>query len=765
MGFASRVSWVVLALGATGSMACGDEPAVAPDDDGGEGGAGARSAAGAAGEGGAGAPVARELDDYYPVPAASGVAPTPPMGWNSWNQFHCGVSADLVMEIADAMVDSGMRDAGYEYVNIDDCWLDALRASDGRLQPAADFYSDGGDLLVSRVVVRSCAGAGGAGGAGTPEPGRGGAPAHTAGGGAGGAGGAGTPATSRGGAPGDTAGGGADPGGTTGVDGEDCEVTVYEANALDPTNGTETATGWSLRPGARVTVDHLFSGGPTEVTVTATGSLGERAWPELRLRVGDVQVGEALAADDDPRDHRFSFDAPAGTHVIEVRAASGNDGMAPIADHVHALGLKLGLYADRGRETCGHRAGSGGHEPLDASTFAAWGIDYLKYDNCAADEATIEQDYRRMGEALAPGTVYSLCAWKFYEWGVGLGHLWRTTSDIEARWESILGNARVNYPFAPYAGPNGWNDPDMLEVGVGGGMTHAEQQAHFALWAMMAAPLIAGNDLRSMSEGTLAILTNPEVIAVNQDALGLQGVPVRFEMDGLEPSHSVWSKPLNESGARAVLLLNASTTTAELGFELAEVGLGEGRAEVRDLIARTDLAPIDATFRASVPGHEAVMLKVVGNEPPVPRGTAHLSDLIPIRAFGALGPVERDTNNGNSASGDGGPIRLDGEEFGRGIGLAAPAQLIYRLGRRCSRFTATAGIDDYTNGRGSAVIQVRGDGEPLFESEVLTGTSAPVGIDVEVSGLHRLELRVTNAADGSAYDRVSFGDAILTCDE
>jgi len=240
---------------------------------------------------------------------------------------------------------------------------------------------------------------------------------------------------------------------------------------------------------------------------------------------------------------------------------------------------------------------------------------------------------------------------------------------------------------------------------------------------------------------------------------------VRFEMDGLEPSHSVWSKPLNESGARAVLLLNASATPAELGFELAEVGLGEGRAEVRDLIARADLEPIDATFRASVPAHEAVMLKVLGNEPLVPRGTVHLSDLTPIRAFGALGPVERDTNNGNSAAGDGGPIRLGGEEFERGIGLAAPAQVIYRLGRRCSRFTTTAGIDDFTDGRGSVVIQLRGDGEPLFESEVLTGTSAPTRIDVEVSGLHRLELRVTNASDGSGYDRVSFGDAILACDD
>jgi alpha-galactosidase len=141
----------------------------------------------------------------------------------------------------------------------------------------------------------------------------------------------------------------------------------------------------------------------------------------------------------------------------------------------------------------------------------------------------------------------------------------------------------------------------MLEVGVGGGMTHAEQQAHFALWAMMAAPLIAGNDLRSMSEGTLAILTNPEVIAVNQDALGLQGVPVRFEMDGLEPSHSVWSKPLNESGARAVLLLNASTTTAELGFESpsrARRGASGGARPHRSHGPRAD----DATFRASVPG-------------------------------------------------------------------------------------------------------------------------------------------------------------------
>ncbi|HOU94381.1 MAG TPA: hypothetical protein PLU22_25190, partial [Polyangiaceae bacterium] len=166
MRILSRMPLVAMALGGACSLACRDEPEVARADDGGEGGAGARGDAGDAGEGGAEAPVEREIDDYYPVPAAAGVAPTPPMGWNSWNQFHCNVSADLIMEIADAMVDSGMRDAGYEYVNIDDCWLDTLRASDGRLQPAADFYSGGGDLVVSRLVVRSCAGAGGAGGAG-----------------------------------------------------------------------------------------------------------------------------------------------------------------------------------------------------------------------------------------------------------------------------------------------------------------------------------------------------------------------------------------------------------------------------------------------------------------------------------------------------------------------------------------------------------------------------------------------------------------------
>ncbi|CAF1045853.1 unnamed protein product [Adineta ricciae] len=208
-------------------------------------------------------------------------------------------------------------------------------------------------------------------------------------------------------------------------------------------------------------------------------------------------------------------------------------GIPALADYVHSKKLKFGLYSDAGFKTCGGRPASLGYEKKDANTYAHWQVDYLKYDNCNTDGTIPEVRYPVMRDALnASGRpiFFSMCEWgvdKPALWAAKVGNSWRTTGDISDRWESMLGNIDINNEFADFAGPGGWNDPDMLEVG-NGGMTDAEYVTHFSLWAISKAPLLIGCDVTKMSAATLSTLTNPEVIAVNQDPLGVQGKKVAF---------------------------------------------------------------------------------------------------------------------------------------------------------------------------------------------------------------------------------------------
>ena len=207
--------------------------------------------------------------------------------------------------------------------------------------------------------------------------------------------------------------------------------------------------------------------------------------------------------------------------------------MKALADYVHARGLKLGIYSSPGPRSCAYYEGSFGHEEADARTFAEWGIDYLKYDWCSA-RAIYREDqmravFQKMADALrATGRniVYSLCQYGLadvWSWGSAAGgNLWRTTGDIADDWRAMSWIGFGQNELAPFAGPGHWNDPDMLEVG-NGGMSANEYRTHMSLWALLAAPLLAGNDLRSASAETLAILTHPEVIAIDQDSLGRQG--------------------------------------------------------------------------------------------------------------------------------------------------------------------------------------------------------------------------------------------------
>jgi alpha-galactosidase len=287
--------------------------------------------------------------------------------------------------------------------------------------------------------------------------------------------------------------------------------------------------------------------------------------------------------------------------------------MKALADYVHSKGLKLGIYSSPGPKTCAGYTGSYLHEAQDARTYAAWGIDYLKYDWCSASMVyrpdQMEQAYELMAEALrATGRpiVYSLCQYgdeHVERWGALVGgNLWRTTGDIADHYDSMARNGFSQNGLEMYAGPGHWNDPDMLEIG-NGGMTPAEYETHMSLWAILAAPLIAGNDLTKMTPATLKILTNREVIAVDQDKLGEQGRRV-WKQGDLE----IWTRPL-AGGAVAVGLFNRGTAPAPMTVSWASLGIRSGDPVVRDLWAHTTLhAP--GRFTATVAGHGVVLLRV-----------------------------------------------------------------------------------------------------------------------------------------------------------
>src|SRR5207245_124793 len=244
----------------------------------------------------------------------------------------------------------------------------------------------------------------------------------------------------------------------------------------------------------------------------------------------------------------------AGTLVADSTRLS--HGSKALADYVHARGLGFGIYTDAGTNTCQRRPGTYGHEEQDARTFAAWGVDYVKEDWCHAEGLDAPTQYAKFRDALAKAgrpIVFSICEWGSNEpwaWAPPIGNLWRTTGDIRDKWSSMPSLLDLSSQHASVARPGAWNDPDMLEVG-NGGMTDGEYRAHFSLWAIMAAPLMAGNDVRAMSPATRDILTNAEVISVDQDSLGVQGMLVR---EG-PPELQAWAKPLKD-GARAVALLD-----------------------------------------------------------------------------------------------------------------------------------------------------------------------------------------------------------------
>lgn len=300
-------------------------------------------------------------------------------------------------------------------------------------------------------------------------------------------------------------------------------------------------------------------------------------------------------------------------------------GIKYLADYVHSKGLKFGIYSCAGTKTCAGRPGGFGHEYQDARTYASYGVDYLKYDWCNTTTQDARSSYTNVRDALYKAgrpIVFSLCEWganKPWEWAGEVGHLWRTTGDISDSWNSMISIFNQQKDLARYAGPGHWNDPDMLEVG-NGRMTTEEYKTHFSLWCMLAAPLLAGNDLQTMTQETKTILLNKEIIDLDQDTLGRQATCYRDNI-----GYQIWIKPL-VNNEKAVCLLNTSDEKKSVLVDfalLAQVntgrrGSGRGAAplnivnfRVRDLWEHKDIVLKETSMYVELLPHSVKVYRYI----------------------------------------------------------------------------------------------------------------------------------------------------------
>jgi alpha-galactosidase len=352
-----------------------------------------------------------------------------------------------------------------------------------------------------------------------------------------------------------------------------------------------------------------------------TPPMGWNSWNHFGEDVneGDVRAAADAMVASGMRDAGYVYVNIDGTWQ-GGRDAEGNlvpnrkfSDMKALADYVHSLGLKIGIYSSPGPYDCAGYPTSYGHESQDARTFAGWGIDYLKYDWCSAEkiypDEAIRAVYQKMGDALAATgrpMVFSLCEYgrsHVEQWGADVGgNLWRTTDDIRDAWDSMMTNLHKQAPAAAYAGPGHWNDPDMLEIG-NGGMTAEEYRTQMSLWALVAAPLLAGNDLQRMSQTTRAILLNKEVVAVDQDALGKQAIPTR------KGDLETWIKPLADGGV-AVGIVNLGKSPVPATIESTDLPLGAAMTHARNLWTHEEVKFEGRGYSAEVPSHGTLLLRV-----------------------------------------------------------------------------------------------------------------------------------------------------------
>ncbi len=365
-------------------------------------------------------------------------------------------------------------------------------------------------------------------------------------------------------------------------------------------------------------------------TVAATPPMGWNSWNHFAEKIDDAIVraqADAMVSSG-MRDAGYLYinvdDTWEGERdargVIQTNAKFPD--MKALADYIHGKGLKLGIYSSPGPKTCAGFEGSYGHEEQDAQTYAGWGIDYLKYDLCSfhekmkaagspeAGNKLMLEAYTKMHNAILKTgrpMVFSLCQYgadHVWEWGASVGgNLWRTTDDISDSYDrmSVIGFQQAG--LAKYAGPGHWNDPDMLEVG-NGKMSANEYRTHMALWALLAAPLLAGNDLTTMKPETIAILTNREVIAIDQDKLGKQG-----DRAWAAGSQEIWARDL-DGGAKAVGIFNRFDWPQDIEVDFSKLGFKRTGVQLRDVWEGKFAGRTGGKYTAHVPGHGVVLLKV-----------------------------------------------------------------------------------------------------------------------------------------------------------
>jgi len=433
-------------------------------------------------------------------------------------------------------------------------------------------------------------------------------------------------------------------------------------------------------------------------------------------------------------------------------------GMKAIGDYIHSKGLKYGIYQDRGRMTCQQLPGSFGHERIDMETFAEWGVDYIKLDSCFAESngrmSSVDYAlYRRHIEATGRPIVLSISDFGNAAWAWGgkeSAQLWRTSHDIYPWMDSVYacaetsaGDRAIHPAFNglwQFAGPGHWNDPDMLHVGnlkhIDADRRDIADRAHFSLWCILAAPLMAGNDLRSMSGSVRDVLTAPELIAVNQDRRGIQGYKV-FNEAGCE----VYNKPLAD-GTTAVLLLNKGREKADITVPWDQIGLS-GAQPVRDLWAREDLGEFEDSFTARELGqHEHRMIKVGRPGPPLPApaplpleeytvtrpGKTYLSDLYYIWKAGHA-PVY-------DATFGGAPIQIAGRTFRKGLGAKGKCAVMFKVTDRADRFGAIVALDESSPEEAKGRFRVYNEdffaNKVLWDSGAMTKDSPAREIDIEL---------------------------------
>ena len=384
---------------------------------------------------------------------------------------------------------------------------------------------------------------------------------------------------------------------------------------------TGSASGFRGRRGRQQI--HKYQG------LAMTPPMGWNTWNTFGCRIDENLIKETatLIASNGLKDAGYVYVVLDDCWMARERDANGQlqadpdkfpSGMKALGDFIHSLGLKYGIYNCAGTLTCQRYPGGRGHEFEDARLYASWGVDYVKYDWCNTGTANAQATYSTFGDALlATGRpmILSMCEWgtaKPWEWASPIAQLWRTTGDITDRysvgrrgsgggWKDIL-ESQVD--LAQYAGPDHWNDPDMLEVG-NRGLTYAESKAHFSFWCMLAAPLMMGNDLRQMNDDILKILTDKDVIALDQDPLGKQGTRV-IDEEGRE----VWVKELSD-GNWAVCMLNDTQSDAQMSLAWSDIPALSGKTyKVRDLWAKKDLGTTETNYSGNVVTHDVALFRL-----------------------------------------------------------------------------------------------------------------------------------------------------------